>query len=123
MRDEQKASYVGIHVLHILFLVQRLTVGSHHRYIVLHANLGYTEPEDDGDGVYFYGGAIEYPLNEKLTLVSEITAEAHSAPVWHALAGVTFALSENSVADFGLSQDLNADDPVTFITMGLTYGF
>lgn len=92
-----------------------------------HLNLGYQyvgsgEPND----VFLYGAAFERPLTEKWTLVGEIVGETSSAPdAANALLGVTYAIRENAVLDFGFSYDLTDERASADfgVTMGATFSF
>jgi len=95
--------------------------------VVLHINLGYTVLDsDEEEGLVSYAVAVESPVNDKITLVAEVTGEledgASESPV-EALLGLSFRAFDAMAFDFGIGGGLNERSSEIRFTLGLTYGF
>jgi len=89
------------------------------QFITLHGNLGYTAKAKTAS----FGVALEYPANEKLNLVAEITGENKSDSPIEALIGANFSATENLTLDFGIGTGLNDYSTRLNVTGGLTLSF
>lgn len=95
---------------------------------VTHINLGYTAIPDseEEEGLTVYALAVELPVNDKITLVSEVTGELEGGdganPI-EALLGVSFLTFDAMSLDFGIGEGLNEESSDIKFTLGLTYGF
>ena len=95
----------------------------------LHFNLGYVIkddlPEEDLREVLTYSFAVEYPLNERLNLVGEITGENERRgdfddnSLW-GLLGFNYSINEIVAYDLGLGFEISEASPDFTITTGLT---
>ncbi len=96
--------------------------------VVTHINLSYTTVPDseEENGLTAYAVAIEWPVSDKITLVSEVTGELVNDdgedPV-EAMLGAIFLAFDALSFDFGIGGGLNEESPEIKITSGLTYGF
>lgn len=97
-----------------------------------HLNLGYTfvgEPEgEEVNDIFSYGLAMEYPLNESLNIVGEVTGETtldgdFNGNPCSGLLGLNYALSEMIAFDFGVGFEISDASPDYRIITGLTLGF
>jgi len=97
-----------------------------------HANLGYTfagEPEGESlDDIFSYSLAVEYPINESLNIVGEITGETtfdgnFDDNPFIGLIGFNYAMNERMCFDFGLGLQISEASPDYQITTGLTFSF
>ena len=100
--------------------------------LTLHFNLGYTIkddlPDQDLRDILTYGLAIEYPLNERCNLVSEITGENERRydfddNLMSGLVGFNYVVNENIAYDLGLGFEISEASPDFKITTGLTLSF
>jgi hypothetical protein len=92
----------------------------------LHLNLGYLATGVVGArGQVTYSSAIEYPLNDKITLVGEL----FGGSVWgetnplSAQGGGSYALSDKLALDLGIGWGLTNVDADWTINTGFTLGF
>lgn len=96
--------------------------------LATHINLGYTTVPDSEEerGLTTYAVAVEWPVSDKITLVSEVTGElqdnAGEDPL-EALLGVSFLTFDAMSFDFGIGRGLNEESSEIKFTLGLTYGF
>ena len=97
--------------------------------LTLHFNLGYCFREDfsaeDNEDALTYGLAFEYPLNDKLTLVGEISGETVLRRKFHdnscsSLWGLNYALTDSVTVDFGVGTEISRADPDFTVTAGIT---
>lgn len=95
----------------------------------LHLNIGYTFiGEISSDDVFNYSFALENPVNDKLNLVGELSAETtfeggFDDNPFEVLLGFNYALPDISVIDAGISIGLSNASPDYKITSGITIGF
>ncbi|MEO0293052.1 MAG: hypothetical protein ABIN61_02380 [candidate division WOR-3 bacterium] len=90
--------------------------------VVTHINLGYTALPELREDVAVYGVAVEYPLSDKITLVSELTGELKKGPI-EALIGGSFLAFNVLAIDLGIGCGLTEESSEIKFTLGLTYGF
>jgi len=93
----------------------------------LHGNLGYSFLEDSDDS-YFLGVALEYSVNDSLTLIGEIWTEvpvgsSDDDSVTEILGGVAYDISDAITLDVGIGTGLHNEDTDLRYTMGATYNF
>jgi hypothetical protein len=70
--------------------------------------------------------AVEWPVSDKITLVSEVTGELENGAgdgLIEALLGVSFLTFDAMSFDFGIGGGLNEESSEIKFTFGLTYGF
>ncbi len=100
--------------------------------ITLHLNLGYVIKDDlPGQNlrdVLTYGLAVEYPLNDKLNLVGEITGENERRGDFDdnqmsGLVGFNYSVSESITYDLGMGFEIAEASPDFKVLSGLTIGF
>ncbi|NQT00116.1 MAG: transporter [Candidatus Omnitrophica bacterium] len=100
--------------------------------IVSHLNFGYSyvgAPEgQDDDDVFSYAWALEYPLNEKVNLVGEVSAETNFSGDFDdnpfaALVGFNYAFSDMLTFDFGVGWGISEASADHRITAGLSAAF
>ena len=89
------------------------------QFITLHGNLGYTAKAKTAS----FGIALEYPADERLNLVAELTGENKSDSPVECLMGTNFSVSENLTLDFGIGTGLNDYSSRLNVTGGLTLSF
>lgn len=99
---------------------------------IAHLNLGYTyvgAPEGQAhDDVFSYALALEYPLNDKLNLVGELSGETNfegdfDDNAFAGLAGFNYSLSDTATFDFGVGWGISEASSDYSITSGLTLSF
>lgn len=97
--------------------------------IIAHLNLGYTYTDKSHDDIFSYGVALEYPFNNRLNLVGELTGETANFegdfddnPL-AVLMGFNYAFSELLRFDFGMGVGISEASPDYTITTGLTLSF
>lgn len=97
-----------------------------------HLNLGYTytgAPEgEESDDLFTYALAIEFPLNDSLNLVAELTAETNfegdfDSNPFAALVGFNYAFSESITFDLGMGWGISEASADYLVTTGLTLSF
>jgi hypothetical protein len=100
--------------------------------VIAHLNLGYTYvgvSEDQGhDDVLAYALALEYPCNDRLNLVAELSGETNfqgdfNQSLFAALTGFNYAFSQNITFDWGTGWGISEASPDYLITSGLTLAF
>ncbi len=97
--------------------------------IIAHLNLGYTYTDKSHDDIFSYGLAVEYPFNNRLNLVGELTGETTNFEgdfndnPFAALMGFNYAFSELLRFDFGMSVGISEASPDYTIITGLTLSF
>jgi len=89
------------------------------QFIILHGNLGYTAKGKTAS----LGIALEYPVDERLNLVAELTGENKSDSPIEALIGASFSVRESLTLDFGIGTGLNDFSSRLNLTGGLTLSF
>jgi len=89
------------------------------QFIILHGNLGYTAKGKTAS----LGIALEYPVDERLNLVAELTGENKSDSPIEALIGASFSARESLTLDFGIGTGLNDFSSRLNLTGGLTLSF
>lgn len=99
---------------------------------VTHLNFGYIfvgDPEDeDLDDIFSYSVALEYPINERLNIVGEITGETafegsfNDNPL-NGMIGLNYVLNRIVSYDFGVGFGICDASPDYRIITGLTFGF
>lgn len=89
------------------------------QFITLHGNLGYTAKAKTAS----FGIALEYPADERLNLVAELTGENKSDSPIECIMGTNFSASENLTLDFGIGTGLNDYSSRLNVTGGLTLSF
>jgi len=99
---------------------------------ITHLNIGYTfvgEPEGENlDDIFSYSFAIEYPMNENLNVVGEVTGETTFDGDFNdnpcsGLVGLNYAINEMISFDFGVGFQISEASPDYRIVTGLTRGF
>ena len=100
--------------------------------LILHFNFGYVIkenlPEQNLRDVLTYSIAVEYPLDEKLNFVAEISGENERRNDFDdnpmsGLSGFNYSISENIVYDLGLGFEISEASPDFKVTTGLTFSF
>ncbi|MBN3039422.1 MAG: transporter [Candidatus Omnitrophica bacterium] len=99
--------------------------------VVGHLNLGYTYvglAEDENDDVFSYAIALEYPVNERLNLVGELTGETNfdgefDDNPFAGLVGFNYALSDIITFDLGFGWGISDASADFLVTSGLTLAF
>jgi len=89
------------------------------QFITLHGNLGYTARAKTAS----FGIALEYPVDERLNLVTELIGENKSYSPMEGLIGANFSARENLTLDFGIGTGLNDYGSRLNVTGGLTFSF
>jgi hypothetical protein len=98
--------------------------------VAMHFNLGYTIkdnlPGQNLRDVLTYGLAAEYPLNDKLNLVAEITGENERRGDFDdnpmsGLIGFNYSLNEIISYDMGFDFEISEASPDFKITIGFTF--
>lgn len=87
--------------------------------LVLHGNLGYAAKAKTAS----FGIAMEYPADERLNLVAELTGENKSDSPIECLIGTNFSTRENLIVDFGIGTGLNNYSSRLNVTGGFTLSF
>ncbi len=97
----------------------------------LHFNLGYSFKEDfddqDNKDALTYGLAFEYPINNRLTLVGEVSGETMLESKFHdnscsTLLGLNYAITDSINLDIGVGTGISRADSDFTITSGITIG-
>lgn len=96
-----------------------------------HLNLGYTYlglPDDENDDIFTYGLALEFPLNDRFTIVGELTGETNfdddfDDNPFSGLAGFNYALSDIVRVDLGFGWGISEASADFLVTTGLTLAF
>ena len=100
--------------------------------VIGHINLGYTyvgAPEGEShDDVFSYGIAWEYPVNDRLNVVGELTGETNfegdfDDNPFAGLIGLNYALSDVATVDFGIGWEISDASPDYLVVAGLTLSF
>ena len=100
--------------------------------IIGHVNLGYTyvgAPEEENhDDVFSYAIALEYPVNDSLNFVGELTGETNfegdfDNHPFAGLIGFNYTFLENITFDLGVGWGISEASPDYLITTGLTLAF
>ncbi|MFC1658374.1 transporter [Candidatus Omnitrophota bacterium] len=98
--------------------------------ITLHFNLGYVFKEDlpgeDLEDVLIYSLAMEYPLNERLNLVGDITGENECRNTFDdnstaGLIGFNYSLTDIITYDLGVGFEISEASPDFVVRTGLTF--
>lgn len=89
------------------------------QFITLHGNLGYTAKAKTAS----FDIALEYPIDERINLVAELTGENKSDSPIEGLIGTNFSARENLTLDFGIGTGLNDYSSRLNVTGGLTLSF
>ncbi|HUW23441.1 MAG TPA: transporter [bacterium] len=89
------------------------------QFITLNGNLGYTAKAKTAS----FGIALEYPADERLNLVAELTGENKSDSPIECIIGTNFSARENLILDFGIGTGLNDYSSRLNVTGGLTLSF
>jgi len=97
------------------------------RYI-LHLNLGYTLVGDPGQDTVSYGLAMEYAIDERINIVTEVLGETvgdgdFDDNPFSGLLGLNYALSEIVTFDCGTGYEISDASSDYTIVAGLTLGF
>ena len=100
--------------------------------IIGHLNLGYTyvgTPKGQShDDVFSYSLALEYPFNDRLNIVGELSGETNFEGDFDdnpfvGLLGLNYAFSDIATFDFGVGWQISKASPDFTIVTGLTLGF
>ncbi|GAG00741.1 unnamed protein product, partial [marine sediment metagenome] len=99
--------------------------------IVGHLNLGYIyvgAPEGQDDDVFSYALALEYPVDDRLNFVGELSGETNfegdfDDNPFAALVGFNYAFSDAATFDFGAAWQISEASPDYKLVTGLTLGF
>ncbi|MFC1559677.1 hypothetical protein ACFLZ2_00645 [Candidatus Margulisiibacteriota bacterium] len=87
--------------------------------LALHINLGSTSTGNTSETGY--SGAIEYPVNDIITVVGEIVgASASGTSQLDALIGGRISITENMTIDGGFNINMSDNSPASKYTIGLT---
>lgn len=100
--------------------------------IALHSNLGYTFKKDfddsDNEDTFNYALALEYAVNDRLCIVSEIAGDTvlkreFDDNACGGLVGFNYALNEKITIDTGFAFEISEASPDFKVTSGLTISF
>ncbi|MDP8230400.1 MAG: transporter [Candidatus Gorgyraea atricola] len=96
--------------------------------LISHLNVGYTFVGGPGKDTSSYGLAMEYPINENLNVLGEITGETafdgdFDDNPFSGLVGVNYAINAMVMFDLGIGFEISDASPDYTIVTGLTLGF
>jgi len=97
--------------------------------LTCHLNIGYSFRKDfdneDNKDAFTYGFAVEYPLNDTINLVGEITGETELEGEFNdnscgALIGFNYAFNDMVTFDLGVATAISRAEPDLKVTAGVT---